>query len=405
MARTTTDRPAHGRRARAGSNPHRRRRGSLSSVLAGIAAIVPADAATKERLDVEIGSAPYALEIVTEVPEGKAPETGWPIALITHGAAGSSPHESVGPDLLDRWVRFFSGRGYYAVAAARRGYATSDGPVFEVGDSCREPAVDAYIDAQADDLAAVVERIGERPEADARRVVAIGQSAGGAAVLGLNGRLEGLAAIVNVAGGVYRWEDGVPAERYAVFDGCERYRRALVDAIGGLDARGDTSSLWIYTANDAYFDPELVGEMAEAWRAADAAPAPVLQILPRSDNSHRLFIWDEGPQVMRASIDRFLRDHGLPAESASLRANLERCLPLDLRPEALAWFEEQNHRVLAISGDGGRLFAEDTVVSPEAARAEALATCSAQAGAGCRLLAEDETLYTEACPQGGGADE
>jgi len=377
----------------------------LLASIAAIVAIAPAGAATKERLDVEIDSTSYALEIVTEAPEGDVLATGWPIALITHGAAGSSPYESVGPDLLDRWVRFFSGRGYYAVAVARRGYATSDGPVFEVGDSCREPAVDAYIDAQAEDLAAVAERIGERPEADAGRIVAIGQSAGGAAVLGLNGRLEGLAGIVNVAGGVYHWEDGVPAERYAVFDGCERYRQALVDAIGGLGARGSTPSLWIYTVNDAYFDPELVGEMAEAWRAADAAPAPVLEILPRSDNSHRLFIWDEGPQAMEEPIDRFLRGHDLPAGSASLSEDLERCLPFKLRPEALAWLEAQNHRALVISGNGRRLFAEDTVVSPHAARAEALATCSAQAGTGCRLLAENEALYTEACPGDGTADE
>ena len=389
------------------TTPRRRvvtcRRAPIPFLLAGITsgvAATPAGAATKERLDVEIDSKPYALEIVTERPEGDAPEAGWPIALITHGAAGGgSPYESIGPDLLDRWVRFFSGRGYYAVAVARRGYATSDGPPFDVANTCAEPMLDAYIDGQGDDLVAVARRIGERPEADPDHVVAIGQSTGGAAVLGLNGRLEGLAAIIDVAGGVYHYGDGAPAERYAVFDGCERFREDLVETVGEIGARGDTPSLWIYTTNDAYFDPELVGEMAGAWRSAGVAPEPVLEILPDSKNSHRLFIWDEGPQAMRAPIDRFLNDEGLPAQPASLRDELERCLPFELRPEALAWLEGQNHRALVISGDGTRLFYEDTVVSPVAARVEALAMCSAQAGTGCELLAQDTELHADACPQ------
>ena len=357
-----------------------------------------AAAATKERLDVEIDSRPYALEIVTERPEGDVPDGGWPIALITHGAAGSSPYQSVGPDLLDRWVRFFSGRGYYAVAVARRGYATSDGPVVGTDDTCAEPRLRSWIDGQSDDLVATLDRIGERPEADAERIIAIGQSAGGAAVLGLNGRVEGLAAIINAAGGVFHMEPGAPAARYAVFDGCERYRQALIESIGQYGARDDTPSLWIYANNDEYFDTELVGEMARAWHASGAAPEPVLAILPGSEDSHRLFIWDEGPSDMKASIDRFLDEHGLPADRPGLADDLERCLPFELRAFAQGYLEEQNHKALAISGDGERLYYEDSMFSAPAAREEALSMCSSRNGTGCRLLAEDARLDTAACP-------
>ena len=389
---------------------HRKRLfGRLLHLLLGVLStlgVTDVVAAMKEWLPVVIDGKPFELEVVVDVPDRDPPENGWPVVLITHGApGGSTPPEDIGPDLLGRWVRFFSGRGYYAVAVARRGYASSDGssePASD-GDSCADPAVDTYIDGNADDLVAVARALRDRPEADTDRVVAMGHSAGGAAVLALNGRLDGLVGIVNVVGGVYRYEPGAPGEWYSVFANCERYRHALVDAIGQLGARGETPSLWIYPANDPFFDTTLVGDLSTAW-SATRAPEPVLEILPAVDNAHSLFLRSEGPDAMGPSIDAFLADRSLPALTSAFETRMRECVPIGLLPDALSYLTGQMHRAVAIADDASGLFSVDGASSPRAARDEALAMCGERSGAGCSLLAHDDEFDVMACPDTGSSD-
>ena len=360
-----------------------------------------ADAAMKEHLPVEIDGTRVELEITAESPSGTAPASGWPIALITHGAPGhSTPPSDIGPDSLGGWVRFFSGRGYYAVAVARRGYATSDGP--RVGDNgtCAEPKVETYLDEHASDLAAVAQAIGERPEADSSRVVVVGHSAGGVAALALNGRTTGAAAAVSVAGGSFRFEEGAPADNYAVFDGCERYRDATIEAIATIADRGAMPTLWIYSKNDPFFEPEFVGRMAQAWSAAPNSIDPVIEMLPSTGNAHALFLRDEGLEQMRSPIDAFLSDQGLPAQTSDLELALRGCLPIASHPEALGFLANPMHRALAISSAGSEVFAVTDSASLEAARLEALAICAQLTGANCRIIAQDARLFTNRCPTG-----
>ena len=364
-----------------------------------IAFSLPSRAGLRDLLTVEIDGESIKLDTLAEAPEGPPPRRGWPLAIITHGSSGQgTPDSEVTPDDFAQWVRFFAARGYYAVAVSRRGYGASDGPNPQRDSTCIAPDVHGTLTDQADDLEAVAHILGLRPDVDADRVVAIGQSIGGATVLALNGRIPGLAAIINVAGGMFRFGPDAAAERFHVFDGCETYRDALVDAIGRFGASGDTPSLWIYGANDEWFDTELVGEMAARWSVPDAAPEPTVEILPAIEYAHTLFMRDEGPPTMRASIDGFLNEAGLPVQSWELGDALQRCVGAELRPRAARYLSDEHHRALAVSADGLELFGGHGYSSQSASVEEALADCAVGSGEGCRVLARGSVLMDEACP-------
>src|SRR5882724_1710227 len=111
-----------------------------------------------------------------------------PVALIAHGKPATQGR------MLDdhaveyvRQARDLARRGYLAVVAMRRGYGASDGPA-PVPLSCASPSLLGRFASEADDLQAILNTIAKRPDADPARIIAIGVSAGGAAVTALSAR-------------------------------------------------------------------------------------------------------------------------------------------------------------------------------------------------------------------------
>jgi dienelactone hydrolase len=187
---------------------------------------------------VTIGGRVYRLEALTV---RRAEATGrLPIALIAHGKPANPQ------SMLDDHAVNFTGvardlasRGWLAVVVIRRGFGQSDGPM-PVPVDCRTTSFSPRFASDADDLEAALETISARPDADASRVIAIGVSAGGAAVSALAARNpKNLRAVINISGGLRM--ESCPKED------------VLVQAFKEIGAKSRVPALWMYAKNDSYY--------------------------------------------------------------------------------------------------------------------------------------------------------
>jgi len=104
-----------------------------------------------------------------------------------------------------RLLRAYTQRGWLAVYVLRRGHGQSDGPIPVVVTKCdgSSPTVQEFSDADADDLEATLAYIGQREDADTSRIITLGVSGGGLAVVALGARnTPGLKVMVNISGGL-----------------------------------------------------------------------------------------------------------------------------------------------------------------------------------------------------------
>src|SRR4029077_15939690 len=135
-------------------------------------------------------------------------------------------------------------RGWLAVVAIRRGFGQSDGPM-PATVACRSTSFVERFNADADDLQGVLDLIARRPDADAERAIAIGVSAGGAAVMALSARNpKNLLGVVNVSGGLR-------------FQSCPK-EDMLVEPFKRSGSKSRAPSLWLYAKNDSSFGPAVV---------------------------------------------------------------------------------------------------------------------------------------------------
>ena len=158
-----------------------------------------------------------------------------PIALIAHGkptTQGRMSDQHAQMHLPQ--ARDLARRGWLAVVVMRRGYGSSDGP-HPVPLSCASKCFRSEFESEADDLQATLTAIAQRPDADPARMIALGVSAGGAAVIALSARNPPeLAAVINISGGL-RFEP-CPGRRAGL--GSPRLRRSE-PGTKSLDVRGE----------------------------------------------------------------------------------------------------------------------------------------------------------------------
>jgi dienelactone hydrolase len=219
-----------------------------------------------------------------------------PIALLTHGKPpnlGSmldlQPASLLGP------ARDMARRGWLAVIVMRRGFGQSDGPIPHPM-SCNDTFFGERFAADADELQATLEFVARRSDADPTRAIAIGVSAGGAAVSALAARNpKGLIGVINVSGGLR-------------FESCPK-EDALVAVFREYGARSRVPSLWLYAKNDTYFGPTLVDRMRNAFLDG-GGNAKLVMYESFGSEGHRLF--SSGRHLWLMEMDGFLRHHDLP---------------------------------------------------------------------------------------------
>ncbi len=351
----------------------------LSAAMAQAAA-PPADVVEEAlRLPVTIGGHSLALDVLTV---RRAGTDKLPVALITHGANPGNPRGAT-TDWLRGWAHDFAHRGWLAVAVMRRGYGASDGEVAEHAGNCVSPDVARYLDAHADDLEAALQSIAQRPDADMGRVLAIGDSAGGAAVMALAARKAvPLAAVVNVSGGLAH-----DHQAFQLNPACATFESDLVWNFARFGATARVPTLWLYAENDSWFRPALVSRMQSAFTGS-GGHMQLVMLPPFQADGHTLFFAKGGRRLLLPELDGFLRAHGLPTwDPAPFEPMLSRLSAAD-RLGVREYLQRPTEKALALTRNGGTYWGEGYYKLDDA-RAQALAFCKERTGADCTLAAEN----------------
>jgi len=341
------------------------------------------------RLAVTVGGKDYALDaLVVRLPgEGRLP-----VALITHGSSDGDPRAAT-IDRLRGWAHDLAHRGWLAVAVMRRGYGGSEGEEAEDAGTCAMPDVGRYLDAHADDLEAALRSIARRPDADMGRVLAIGDSTGGAAVMALAARPSvTLSAVVNVSGGFGR--------RLGPFrpdPACALRESDLVWNFARFGAAAHMPTLWLYAENDSWFRPGLVGRMRAAFTGSGGR-AQLAMLPPFKEDGHTLFFAPSGKRLLLPELDGFLRANGLPTWDEAAFAPVLAGLSQRDREGVEDYLREPTEKALALAPAGGVHWWQGAGTAAEA-RSRALAYCKEKAGVDCTLAAENFHLLIQAPPK------
>jgi dienelactone hydrolase len=235
-----------------------------------------------------------------------------PLVVINHGTSEST-RMSVSMPVFYWLSRWFVERGYVVILPQRRGHGATGGTLAEDVGTCARPAHDLAGRIAADDVEAVVDYMAKQPFAAQGETVVVGVSTGGWASLALAARNPAnVRAVVNFAGG----RGGHAGGRANAVCG----KKELIDSAATYGKSARVPTIWFYSRNDSYFDPELAGAMATAWNHAGGS-ASLHVLAAYGEDGHDIAEDQAGWSLWGKSLETFLEDiAGTPvAESTSAR--------------------------------------------------------------------------------------
>ena len=234
------------------------------------------------------------------MPSGTGPH---PAIVLSHGSPGSPSARVDFPAKYPVASAVFTRWGFVVVNPVRRGYGKTGGAWAEGYGPCAHPDFVHAGLATATDIAAAVSWVRQHPNVDPRRVVLVGQSAGGWGSLAAASRGDlPIRGVVNFAGGRGGKQQGIANNNCSP--------DALVAAAGTLGKTARVPTLWIYTQNDQFFAPELSRRMVVAYTASGGlATYHVLPAIGR--DGHALINMPDGVALWEAKVEAFLREIGV----------------------------------------------------------------------------------------------
>jgi len=250
------------------------------------------------------GSGTKGLEALMVRPAEPGPH---PLALLTHGTP-RDPNDRPGMTALtlEPQAMEFARRGFTAVVVLRRGFGDSGGGYNEDAHGCSNPDYIGATRESAADLRASVAYLSTLPEIDASRMIAVGVSTGGLAVVALTADPPpGLVAAFSFAGGRGSHSPGQVCNP-----------GALVNAFAYFGRRSRTPMLWVYSENDHFFSPQLAHRFYRAFTEA-GGNAKFILARPFRRDGHGLFSFSGAP-IWTPMVDSFLKDHGLVLRASLL---------------------------------------------------------------------------------------
>lgn len=275
--------------------------------------LVLACAAQAEILDTELreeivsvplpaGASHEALVATLYRPGGAGP---FPLLVLSHGSpANRAARERMGRYRVLPRIREFTRRGFAVIVPMRRGYGATGGSWPERYGDCAAPDFQTAGLEAAADLLATLDFARKLPHVDRRRIVLLGQSAGGFASIAAASRApEGVLGVVNFSGGRGgnpRRNAGEPCGPEVMAETLARFGRTISVPV-----------LWHYAENDRYFGPAHVRNWFAAFEAAGARGRLVMQP-PFGQDGHRMFAAPDGLPIWTAEFDRFLAEIAFP---------------------------------------------------------------------------------------------
>jgi len=253
-----------------------------------------------ERIEIPLEWRGKTLELDAMIykPPGDGP---FPAMVMTHGTSRKvADRQKIAADnYYVKNARLFADMGLVVLFVVRRGFGVSDGPYSEFNkypDGGRNYTQDGLEAAR--DIGAAVQYLQTQPFVDKNRIVLLGQSTGGHSALATGSlNLPGVVGVINFAGG-----------RGSTSPDEIRDEANLIESFGtyGKTFRGPT--LWLYSANDHYFGPELARKFLAAFRAGGAkvtfVPLPAL-----GEDGHSSFL--RGVDNWLDEVSDFLQQLGL----------------------------------------------------------------------------------------------
>lgn len=237
----------------------------------------------------------------------------FPLALLTHGRPRDfAETKAWTPTILIRPAIALAQRGYAAVAFLRRGFGDSEGPYVEGEGPCDARDYLGGAQASADDVLAVLAILRNEPWVDPARVLLVGGSAGGVAVIAATARdPSGIVGILSFAGGRGSVNANVVCQPERLLQMWQTFGRSV-----------RVPSLWIFAANDQYFGPEIARRMFNSYTSA-GAPAKFISMPAFGSDGHML-LYLAPPRTWWPPVGAFLDGIHLPT-----RIIVD--LPLDLQ--------------------------------------------------------------------------
>jgi len=229
-------------------------------------------------------------------PRGKGP---FPLVVINHGSTQSASRRAAAPlptyDFVSRW---FVEHGYAVVLPQRPGHGETGGPYLENQGGCANADYRKAGLATAASIEAAVTYMRVQPFVKKTGIIVVGQSAGGWGVLALASKNpREVRAVINFAGGRGGRSYDKP------HNNCAPDRLVAAARAFGTTARIPT--LWMYSANDSFFGPDLSRRMAEAFRAGGGRAD--YRLLPAfGSDGHRLIEMREAVGAWSPIVQDFL---------------------------------------------------------------------------------------------------
>jgi dienelactone hydrolase len=259
----------------------------------------PEIAVTARDQDLPIVIAGRSFRLAARVfhPVGLGP---FPLVVINHGTPVSIRDARNARLGFTNAARWFAAQGYVVVVALRPGFGASDGPYMEPSGPCndRDYVRDGMETAAIE--GAIVQSAAMLPGIDPKRIVVVGQSAGGFGVIALaDSPPPGLVGVISFAGG--RGGD----DREHICSGAKR----LVDAAGVFGRANRVPQLWLFAANDHFFPPPVAHAMFQAYQSASGPKASFVDLPAFGDDGHETLARAD-PSVWAAPVSAFLRQVG-----------------------------------------------------------------------------------------------
>jgi dienelactone hydrolase len=275
------------------------------AIVTGAALPVSASGFLTQDLRIAVpGSGKAGLEAVLVRPN----EPGrYPLALINHGSP-RNPQDRPEMSPMQMWPMAieFARRGWAAVIVLRRGYGGSGGGWAETYGGCSNARYDNAGRAGAADLRAAIAELAKRADVDATRVISVGVSAGGFAIVALTeDPPPRLVAAISFAGGRGSMaDDRVCSEEH------------LIDAFRSFGRHSKTPMLWVYADNDHFFSPRLAAKFKDAF-VAGGGQVDLVMTGPFGNDGHGLFSMTGIPR-WTPIVDAFLKRRDLVLREALL---------------------------------------------------------------------------------------